>query len=556
MGLVLMALAGAGAGAAQNNAAPTPGDLQRQIAPEQPSALPQLQAKPPRIENPTAPATGAKMVTVTRWELQGNKILSTAQLELALAPFTGVPVSMVQLNEASALVQQTYEEAGYLARVVLPKQDVTDGIVRLQILEAQLSRIVLDPDATSRVNMQRVQRVITQQHPMGQALSSKQLDRALLLADDLPGVSLAGMLQAGSAEGSTDLLLKTTEEPPHAIDVSMDNTGARAVGADKLNLAANFVSPFGGAETFSFQGQRSEGSQYARAAMGLPLGYSGLRASAFASLLDYQVVAPEFKDSRLTGRSKTYGVDLNYPLLRTRQANIFATAQLEERTYNAWAADVINPDGWYKINALQYGLNANAFDTFGGGGASSLGLQIIRGEVRGDAEGFTPSREVFYSKLRLNASRQQTLADNMTLYAAVQAQYTPEAKLDSAENMSLGGSAGVRAYPSGEASGPIGQLVNIEVRWRISPEWLLTPFIDWGKVEKRDNTAGGPEAYELSGAGIGLNWSGPNGWNANLIYARRLGDNPHPKVTESNQILDQDGSRTIDRYWFTLKRTF
>jgi hypothetical protein len=55
---------------------------------------------------------------------------------------------------------------------------------------------------------------------------------------------------------------------------------------------------------------------------------------------------------------------------------------------------------------------------------------------------------------------------------------------------------------------------------------------------------------------VGLSWTGPNGWSANLIYARRLDDNPHPKVSDTNQLLDQDGSRVMDRYWFTLKRTF
>jgi phage portal protein BeeE len=87
-------MAFAGVAAAQNNTAPTPGDLQRQIAPEQPSALPQLQAKPPRIEKPTA------------------------QLEQALAPFTGVAMSMVQLNEASALVSGSLRSATLAGRAV------------------------------------------------------------------------------------------------------------------------------------------------------------------------------------------------------------------------------------------------------------------------------------------------------------------------------------------------------------------------------------------------------------------------------------------------------
>ena len=35
--------------------------------------------------------------------------------------------------------------------------------------------------------------------------------------------------------------------------------------------------------------------------------------------------------------------------------------------------------------------------------------------------------------------------------------------LDSAENFTLGGLAGVRAYPSGEATGPQGQRLGVEL---------------------------------------------------------------------------------------------
>ncbi len=536
-------------------AAPTAGDLQRQIAPEREPALPALQVKPARVVKPSPAAAGVKMVIVNQWELVGNTVLQTPDLLQALKPFTGVALSMVQINEAAALVQQTYEDAGYLARVQMPKQDVTDGTVRLQIIEARLDKILLDPGATSRVSMARVQRTITQQHPLGTVLNTQQLDRGLLLADDLPGVSLAGMLQAGQTQGSTDLLIKTTEEPPQAVEMSIDNTGARAVGPEKLNLSATFSSPWSWGETLALQFQRSEGSQYGRIGYGLPLGYSGLRANAFASNMDYRVVAAEFKENNLSGRAKSHGFDLSYPLLRTRQANVYANAQLEQRGYNAWVGTEVNPDGWYHINALQLGVSANAFDSVGGGGASSLNVQLLRGEVRGESPTFASNREGYFSKLRISATRQQTVSPSLTVFAALQAQYTPNATLDSAENMSLGGASGVRAYPSGEASGPMGQMLNLELRWRISPEWLLSPFIDWGKVEQRDITAGGPNAYELAGAGVGLNWTGPDGWSAKLVYASRVGSNPHPKVTDSKQVLDQDGSMVHDRYWLTISRT-
>ena len=59
--------------------------------------------------------------------------------------------------------------------------------------------------------------------------------------------------------------------------------------------------------------------------------------------------------------------------------------------------------------------------------------------------------------------------------------------LDSAENFSLGGLYGVRAYPSGEATGAQGQLVSMELRYLLNANLLLKPHYDWEKSAKGTN---------------------------------------------------------------------
>jgi hemolysin activation/secretion protein len=103
----------------------------------------------------------------------------------------------------------------------------------------------------------------------------------------------------------------------------------------------------------------------------------------------------------------------------------------------------------------------------------------------------------------------------------------------------------------GEASGPNGHVVNLEVRWRLNPQWLVAPFYDRGRIEKR--TADSKASYSLEGAGVSLGWTGPNGWVAKATYARRMGSNPNADSATGN---DQDGSLHKDRVWVTVSRSF
>jgi hypothetical protein len=90
----------------------------------------------------------------------------------------------------------------------------------------------------------------------------------------------------------------------------------------------------------------------------------------------------------------------------------------------------------------------------------------------------------------------------------------------------------------------------MEARWFVSPEWLVTPFVDYGHVEKRADAA--LPSYNLKGAGVSLTWIGAEGWLAKVTYAQRIGNNPNPLNVDK----DQDGSLHKDRVWLSLTHAF
>ncbi len=539
--------------------APDAGALRQQIERDREVQLPRRLA-------PEKPATPAAMqpvvgisVTVRQFNFAGNTLLTSAQLTPALADYLNRPLDYSQLQAAAAAVADVYRAAGWIVRAYLPQQDIKDGNVTIQIVEAVFGGIQIEGTAPKRVALAQIQRGFDAQQKVGAPLNAAALDRALLLADDLPGVAVSGSLQEGALPGQTDLVLKMADEPLAVGEVSLDNTGARSTGADRLSANLNLNSPFKQGDLLSANAIHTQGSDYLRVAGTTPFGSGGWRIGANASSMNYQLVGSDFAALDAKGSSSTTGLEASYPLVRSRLKNLYFNANADFKSFDNQANGVTSTH--YKANALTLALNGNLFDKFGGGGANAASLALTSGQLdlggspNQAADAASTQADGSFSKLRYSASRQQAITDDLSFFAALSGQWASK-NLDSSEKFYLGGSSGVRAYPSSEAGGASGQLANLELRWRLPQGLSLTGFYDIGQVSvnANNNFAGAPSlnGYNLKGAGLTLAWQSNSGLNLKGIWARRIGDNPNPTVTGN----DQDGSLVKDRLWLTAAVSF
>ena len=210
---------------------PDAGSIRQQIETSRPLPLPQAapqpQATPPAEIKPPSGMT----VRVQSLRFAGNALLSADQLSAATASFTGRELGFEGLQRAADAVAAAYREAGWIVRVYLPEQDVTEGLITLQIVEGRFAGVRFDGQQPGLVSAKQIAAIFQARQRVGEPLSSISLDRALLLSDDLPGVSVAGTLVPGEADAETALVLQTTDEPPLYGDVTVDNTGSRATGS-------------------------------------------------------------------------------------------------------------------------------------------------------------------------------------------------------------------------------------------------------------------------------------------------------------------------------------
>jgi len=484
-------------------------------------------------------------LTVTSFRFTGNTLLENEQLQAVVQPWLNRPIDFADLQRATAAVANSYRAAGWIAFAFLPQQDVTEGVVTIQITEAKFAGARME-GAEAR----RLQSAIALQHvhlQTGDAVSAPMLDRSLLLINDLPGVSVSGALSPGRRPAETELLLRLSDEPLIEGIVRVDNGGASFTGKERVLLTTRVNSPLRIGDSVRLDLLLSEGSDYARLGYSLPVGANGWQVGVNASYFEYELIGDEFAALNGEGRSTSIGVNATYPLLRSRLRNLYLTLAADQRTFRNEALDVRQSD--YTIPSLTIGLAGNLYDDFGGGGANSFSLAWVSGRLRQHELdiGEDPDLAGGFNKLLYGLSRQQLLTPTFSLYGAVNGQYSRDA-LDSSERYYLGGPDGVRAYPVNDGAGSRAVIATVELRWLLHPSFTAAAFEDWGRV----TNFGDEPDYSLRAHGVSLEWRAPWSIFVKASFASRHGQGSYARANDASQ----DGSRDRNRWWLQASMPF
>ena len=542
-------------------AAPLPdaGALRQQIEQNQQQTFPHKAMPEKPAEPPAMQAKTGIIVTVKSFRFVGNTLVSNKKLTPVVASYLNRPLDFTQLQAAAAAIANAYREAGWIVRAYLPAQDIADGIVTIQIVEAVFGGIHINGDNPQRMSRDQIMRIFEAQQKVGMPLSADKLDRALLLADDLPGVTVGGILSEGRKERETDINLKLGDEPLAVGEVGADNTGARSTGSNRVTVNLNLNSPFKHGDLVSANVVHTQGSDYLRLDGNVPIGPDGWRTGINASALNYRLVAPEFTSLDANGTSDTVGLEATYPIIRSRLKNLYLNVNADNKTFNNLSSGAITTS--YKADTLALGIEGNLFDNLWGGGANSASISLVDGVLNLDgspnqaADATTTQTAGQFSKIRYSASRQQVITEKVSFFGSITGQQASK-NLDSSEKFYLGGATGVRAYPANEAGGAEGQLANLELRWRLPRGFSFSGFYDYGQITINPNNnftgASALNEYSLKGAGLSLAWQSEKGSTIKASYARRIGDNPNPAATGT----DQDGSFVRDRLWLWVTIPF
>ena len=478
-------------------------------------------------------------VQVNTFAFKGNTLLSSDALQTALASFTNRPLTLAQLKEAADAITNTYREAGWTVRAYLPQQEINNGTVTLHVVEAVFGGASLSGAEPQRMDAQVLIDMAEASLGKGTHLHAAQLDRTLLLLDDLPGVNVSGNLVQGDNDGEINLDLAAMDDALVNGNASLDNQGSRATGPERLSMNLSVNSPARMGDALAINALKTQGTEYQRLSYSVPMGFDGARVGVHASHLNYQVIAPEFASLNPFGTATTRGLDVSYPLVRSQLQNVNLALSYDDKNFDNTSNGTLTS---YGIKVFNASLSASLIDNWEGGGVTNATASMTSGDKYTDAR---------YKKYNLSLSRLQSVSDTLSVYVAASAQ-TTNATLDSSEKMYLGGATGVRAYPASEAGGSSGSTLTLELRQRLDNNLTLTGFYDYGRVQVNHDNAitspANPNDYNLQGYGLTLAWQAAPAMDFKATLAQRMGSNPAANTTTG---MDADGTQKITRIWLS-----
>lgn len=470
---------------------------------------------------------------VTTIQITGNTVYDTPTLRALVAEAEGQTLTLPQLAKVVNRITDYYRDHGYLlARAVVPAQVIRDGVVRIVIIEARYGKVKLDN--RSRVSDTLLQDTLAPLHSDDVVTKSK-LDRALLLASDIPGVAANATLSPGEQDGTSDLNVQANATPAVNGNAALDNDGNRYTGRTRVGATLNLVAPMHHGDVLSVNALSSgKDMNYASLSFDTLLNGMGIHLGGSYSELHY-TLGDTLASLDGHGTAQEKMVWMKAPVVRSQAFNLYGQLQFDHKQLND-EIDVTSLHTDRHLESWNAILTGDLRDSLFSGGTNTWSINWSGGRVLFDdagarvADAATAKTQGRYTKWNWNLARLQNLGQNDALYLAFSGQ-SANVNLDSSEKMLAGGPYSVRAFDIGALSADAGNFESIEYRHYLGEilrgYWTMTAFVDREHVSINKNTwAPGANSANLTGAGVGLNWAGPDLWAAKAYVATPIGSLP------------------------------
>lgn len=540
-------------------------NLSAQVVPtvddfNQPKTTPVLKA--PIEKNLSINTTPSEITVMIRSiEFLGNNLFSSGELNQIFLDQLPQEMTFDQLAQMADQVSNFYRSQGYWVAAILPEQIFTDEVLVIQVLESSLGEVIIETEEENlNISINRLEKYLTHQLKSNSILNIFQLEKNIANINAIPGLLSMTNLQPGQKELSTDILLSVYNTPTYNLNTTFDNYGSRASGEERLINALSFKSLLNKGESIDISQAHTKGSDYTAVSTNFPVGYGGGRTEWRYSHMAYELGNP-FNSTKPSGTSEEVYAELSSKLFQIQKFNFSGRVAASHTNYDN---DVLTGKSNKKyIEKIVANFSFDSQDSLLLGGVSYGDVALTQGmlNLKGystdyDNDQLSAKTHGPYSKVALSFGKIQQINSSDQLSLKFSSQYAFK-NLDGAEQLSLGGSSGVRAYPSGEGSGSHGFLTNFEYKKQLFDNFSISAFYDYGMVQVYKNTYSGwnstnsshKNQYFLQGAGVGASLVLNEYASISYQYAKKIGNN-NGKDTDGN---NSDGLNLSERHLFSLQ---
>jgi len=296
------------------------------VSPPLPGVVPAPQPEvtpPPAIPPapPAAPLPPGPPVRVDAVRVEGVTVYTPEAIAPLYADLVGTAVPRARLDAVVEELQTRYRTDGYILTVVRGEVQVVNGrsVFVLRAIEGYISEVKLDGDiGPAGTLVYEFLEHLTWIRPVNNA----DLERYLLLVQDIPGVSVRAVLRRAAEPGAVELVAQLSRKPV-SILAQYDNLGSNQTGgANEMLLrgSTNSFTQFGEQFEAIFFNTFNRETLFGQINASAFLGTEGLKLAGYwgrGNSLPGGVLAGTGFDGDYT----IAGVDLSYPVIRSRRLN-------------------------------------------------------------------------------------------------------------------------------------------------------------------------------------------------------------------------------------------
>ncbi|MFN5855705.1 MAG: ShlB/FhaC/HecB family hemolysin secretion/activation protein [Pseudanabaenaceae cyanobacterium] len=492
------------------------------------------QIVPSKTKPTTETETETEKFPVNKVEVVGSTIFNQKQFNTLTKEVEGRSVSLEELTKVADAITQLYLDQGYLtSRAILADQTITDGVVKIQIIEGGLEKIEVEGTKHIHPNYVRSRIALGIKKPLSTVDIENQL--RLLRTDPLFS-KVEGSLRPATKLGENILVVRVTEANPLQAALSADNYSPPSAGSERFGIntvyrnltgwgdelaALYYFTPKGGSNIYDFSYR-------------IPVNTMNGTVQLRTSINNNQVTQEPFKNFGIRGESQLYEISFRQPLVRSlRQEFALSLGFTVQDGQTFTFTDIPTPFGVGPDNqgnshtrVIKFGQEYLARDIQGAWSLRSLfslGIDVF------DATRNTnpiPDGQ-FFSWLG-QVQRIQKISDNSLLLAQAEIQLTPNSLLSS-QQFIIGGGQSVRGYRQNARTGDNGVRFGLENQITLSKDQKgnssikIAPFFDLGYVWNKDDNPNTLQRQTfLASTGVGVLWQLVPDLNIRLDYGLPL----------------------------------
>ncbi|EIJ43215.1 hemolysin activation/secretion protein [Beggiatoa alba B18LD] len=502
--------------------------------------LPPLPALPPITDD--APLSAVPQVFVKKFVFVGNTVFSEETLSKVVEAYQNRKISAEELQEAKNEVTRYYIEKGYInSGAIIPDQPVKEGIITLQVIEGQLSQVVINGNDYTNENYLR-QRLENQ---VGDVLNINELQKKLQLLQQNPLIKRVNAeLGPGVRLGEGVLTVNVEENRPYTFGLIFNNHRSPSIGSYRGELEAQHINLTGRGDQFYARYGLTEGLDDWAMSYKIPLNRYDTSLSVNIERSDSQVIEEPFSQLNVKSEADTYSLTLSHPFYRVANQEFTLGLRLEKRSSQTYLLDQrfsFSPgvhDGESKITVVRFSqdwLDRSRVHVIAARSSFNVGIDALDATINedGSPDGkfFTWLGQFQYVR-RLDFFDTTMLKDSQILFRS-DLQYAHQELLP-LEKFSIGGASTVRGYRENQLTRDNGFIASIE--WRLPLTSLripkisrepddgliqLAPFFDYGRSWNSGSTAT-PEPKDISSIGLGLRWAPSQKVRAEVYWGHAL----------------------------------